>query len=294
MDAFKFTLAADGTSLAYQSHGSGHPLIFTNGYATSTFYWRPLMGRLGHRARLVTWDLKGHGRSAPARDMGSVTVPACADDLRRVMDAAGIERATLLGFSFGCQIVLEAWRHFPDRINAIVPILGPYGRPFDNVFDPRVGKVVFRAFQMAGPRGASMMLRTGWYGAKLPGSHEVARKLGMVCNSVGAGDMRPFYDHLGAIDAETWFAMGAAAQEHSAEDLLSTIDVPVLVITGGRDSFAPAHLGQRMSELIEGSRWLHIADATHTGLLGHTDVIGDEVERFLDSLDAKPARQAVT
>lgn len=288
MNSLRFTVAADGTSLAYQSTGQpigeSAPLLFTNGFATSSFYWKPLLERLANRGQAVTWDLKGHGRSAPARDMRAVSVPSCADDLRRVMDAAGIEKATLLGFSFGCQIVLEAWRHFPDRINAIVPILGPYGRPFDNLIDPRLGKLAYRAFSMAGSRGAGAMLRTGYYGSQLPGTHRLVKRLGIVCPTVDSMAMQPFYKHLGAIDAPTWYAMGKAAQEHSAEDILETIDVPVLLITGGRDAFAPPHLGTKMSELIPHSQRLHLDAATHTGLLGHAVEIGDEVERFLNTL----------
>lgn len=288
LQSLRFTTAADGTSLAYQSLGQRNeqsvPLLFTNGYATSSFYWEPLVGRLRHRGQLVTWDLKGHGRSAPARDLRAVSVPSCADDLRRVMDAAGIEKATLLGFSFGCQIVLEAWRHFPDRIHAIVPVLGPYERPFDNLIDPRFGRAMFRAFKVAGARGAGTMLRTGYLGAQLPGTHRLARRLGMVCPTVDSVAMQPFYKHLGAIDPATWYAMGTAAQQHSAEDLLETIRVPVLLITGGRDAFAPPAIGQRMMELIPQAQRLHIESATHTGLLGHADEIGEAVESFLDQV----------
>jgi pimeloyl-ACP methyl ester carboxylesterase len=281
-DALKFTVAADGTSLAYRVHGQGRPVVFTNGYATSTFYWDPLVQRLKGRAQLVTWDLKGHGRSAPARRPELYDVPACADDLRRVLDASGIEKATLVGFSFGCQIVLEAWRHFPDRIEAIVPILGPFGRPFDSLIHPRVGRAVYEVFRRAGQRGAGMMLKTGHLSTRLPGSHEIARQLGFVCSNVTIDQMRPFYDHLGRIDAPTWYALGAAAQAHSAEDLLETIGVPVLVISGGKDAFAPPELSLTMAERIPGARHVHLDDATHTGLYGKPDVIADALAQFLE------------
>lgn len=280
----KFTVAADGTSLAYQDRGQGRPVIFTNGYATSTFYWSPLLDRLKTRARLVTWDLKGHGRSAPARSPEMLDVPACADDLRRVLDASGIEKATLVGFSFGCQIVLEAWRHFPDRIEGIVPILGPFGRPFDSLIHPKVGRALYGVFRRVGPRGAGMMLRTGQVTTRLPGTHEIAKQLGFVCSNVTIEQMRPFYEHLGLIDPATWYALGAAAQGHSAEDLLESIDVPVLIISGGRDAFAPQGLSETMAERIPKALHLHIEEATHTGLYGQADKIGKALEDFLDTL----------
>ncbi|MFU8804084.1 MAG: alpha/beta fold hydrolase [Bradymonadaceae bacterium] len=278
----KFTVAGDGTSLAYQTRGSGQPIVFTNGFATSTFYWQPLLERLQPHARLVTWDLKGHGRSAPARRPELFDVPSCADDLRRVLDATGIEKATLVGFSFGCQIVLEAWRHFPDRIEAIVPILGPVGRPFDSLIHPKVGRTLFDIFRLGGTRGARLMLETGRQAVKLRGTHEIAQQLGFICPNVTVAQMQPFYDHLGLIDAVSWHALGAAAQNHTAEDLLESIECPVLVISGGKDAFAPARLSRLMAERIPNAHHLHLETATHTGLFGQADLIGEAVEGFLN------------
>ena len=72
--------ARDGTQIAYAVHGrSGPTLIFANGYSTSTFYWDDLIAQLAGEARMITWDLKGHGRSEPAphaRFRFSLTAPA--------------------------------------------------------------------------------------------------------------------------------------------------------------------------------------------------------------------------
>ena len=58
--------ARDGTAIAYRDEGSGPALVFTSGYTSSDFYWERLLPRFRGRARLITWDLKGHGRSEPA------------------------------------------------------------------------------------------------------------------------------------------------------------------------------------------------------------------------------------
>ena len=86
--------AADGTRLAYAARGEGPVLIFTNGLATSSFYWRRVLPHFERRARIVTWDLKGHGDSGPARSLASTTVADSADDLRRVLDAASLTAPT--------------------------------------------------------------------------------------------------------------------------------------------------------------------------------------------------------
>ena len=110
------TVARDGTRISYAVLGDRGPYwVLVNGYGTTDFYWRYLIPHFRDRVRFVTWDLKGHGASEPARSEVGCSIPEAADDLRRVMDAAGVHRAALLAFSLGCQIILEAWRHIPDR-----------------------------------------------------------------------------------------------------------------------------------------------------------------------------------
>ncbi|WP_158542272.1 alpha/beta fold hydrolase [Lujinxingia litoralis] len=281
----KWAIAADGTSVAYWDHGGeGLPVIFTNGYATSTYYWDGLVEALGESVRVITWDLRGHGRSCAARDPASLTVEGCTDDLRRVMDAAGVERAVLVAFSFGCQIVLEAWRQMPERIAGLVPILGPFERPFDTLVDPRVGPGLYKLFRRVRPPVVATLLRASARAGRLPGVHRLAQLSGVVGRGVSAAAMTPFYETLAGIDPPSWHALGLAAQEHSARDVLESISAPTLVVAGGRDVFSPGALGREMAALIPGARLLWLAEATHTGLLGHPDAIAQALRTYLDDL----------
>ncbi|QDG50353.1 alpha/beta hydrolase [Persicimonas caeni] len=276
------TLAGDGTSLAWRSEGDGPAIVFVNGFATSNSYWLYLIERFRRRGQLVTWDLKGHGRSGPARDLEQVSIEGSVDDMLRVMDAAGVEKATLIGFSMGCQIILEAWRHAPDRISAIVPILGPYERPFDTAFPRGVGRIAFELFKRTGSRLGGLALKSASLTSQHPVSYTIAKLAGLVGKNVRYRDMEPFFEHLAEIDGPTWAALGVAAQSHSARDVLPTIEVPTLIVTGGKDSFAPPRLGQKMQRLVPDSELLVVPKAGHTGLLGHNEVIEEEVEHFLE------------
>jgi pimeloyl-ACP methyl ester carboxylesterase len=277
----QFVSARDGTQIAYRSRGEGRALVFVNGYTTSEFYWIPMMERHLPEARYITWDLKGHGDSGPARDLAQCTIQDSVDDMRRVMDAAGIEKATILGFSLGCQVTFEAWRQMPDRIEALVPILGTYGQPYDHVVHPLVGRSIYKALSALGPRVGDILLKAGYIGTKLPFTHTANRLSGLFDRKLSRKDMKPFYDHFAKIDGRTWVSIGLAAQGHSAADLFDTIDIPVLIIAGGRDVFTPAHLSQQMERLIPGATLVTIPEATHAGLLEVPDKIGPAITSFL-------------
>ncbi|MGE0708276.1 MAG: alpha/beta fold hydrolase [Planctomycetota bacterium] len=291
--------ARDGTPIAYvvrgaQADGDAPALVFTSGFTASHFYWRHLLPRFEPHARLIAWDLKGHGSSGPARDPLAVRVEDSVDDLRRVLDACGVERAVLFAFSLGCQVILEAWRHMPARIAGLVPILGTYERPFDNLFHPALGPRLFRVFRRVGPTIGGPALKAGWLQSRAPLSFRLSQRLGLIGPRVAREDMEHFFAHMPRIHGPTWARMGIAAQEHSARDLLPTITAPVLVVGGGKDTFTPTHLSEHMARAIPGAELLLLPEGTHTGLFEFPSVIADRAEAFLRAheLLAAPPPQA--
>lgn len=277
----RWTVSEDGASLAFWDEGEGPVVVMTNGYANSTLYWEHLRQRLRQNYRVIRWDLRGHGRSGAARDPETMTVEGCADDLRRILDAAEVDNAVLAGFSFGCQIVLESWRHFPERIEGLIPVLGPCESPFNTLIDPRIGPLIYRFYQGTGPSVWSPLLKLGSRVSRLEMIHGLVQKIGFVGSNVTLKEMEPFYLHLAEIHAPSWYALGLGAQRHSARDILSSIDVPTLVVAGGGDRFSPGELGREIAEAITDAQLTWIEDATHTGLFDAPEIIGEAVEEFL-------------
>lgn len=278
----RWTTASDGTSLAFWDEGQGPAVVLTNGFANSTLYWEPLRHRLRKNFRVIRWDLRGHGRSGAVRDPSTISIAGCADDMRCVLDAAGVDRAAIAGFSLGCQIVLEAWRHFPERIDSLLPVLGPCERPFDTLLHPRLGPLVYDIFRTVPAAAWGGLLKFGALrGTMLRPVHEMAKQFGIVGRRVSFEEMEPFYRHLAQLDVRTWYLIGLAAQRHSARDLLADIDVPTLVIAGGGDRFSPGHLGREVAEAIDSAELLWLEEATHTGLFDERERIGAAVEEFL-------------
>jgi 3-oxoadipate enol-lactonase len=126
------TLAADGTPLAFASGGprdAERAIVCSNGVGVSTFFWDYVGEYFSKTHRVVIWDYRGHGASGRPADARTMTMSSLADDLARVLDANGIERAVLLGHSMGCQVILEFARLFPDRVLGLVPMLGSVRPP---------------------------------------------------------------------------------------------------------------------------------------------------------------------
>ncbi len=274
--------SADGSAVAFRVEGQGPALLLTNGITTSNFFWSYLHRRWASRHTVINWDLKGHGQSAPARSPEAASVPALADDLLRVLDASGQPRATLIGFSMGCQVSLEAYRRAPERVEALVLLLGASGRVFDTALGP-VGKLLHRGIAGMSRRAFAVSLR----GLQRVVGSRVGYRLGRGLRLVGPeakrADVQRFIDHfVRELDPATLAAMALAAQAHSADDLLPQIRVPTLIVGGDSDVFAPgARVGAEMQRKIPGSELLRLPYGTHTSLFEHHAEIGAAIDDFL-------------
>ena len=106
--------------LAIEEAGEGVPVVLLHGLTATRRY--VVMGskaleRGGHR--VIAYDARGHGQSSPA---SPYTYEALADDLRGVLDGAGVEQAVLAGASMGAHTIVRFALDHPERALALVLI----------------------------------------------------------------------------------------------------------------------------------------------------------------------------
>jgi len=105
--------------LHYTLAGSGPLAIaLTHGLAASEATWAAQVPALVTRHRVLTWDLRGHGRSGTAP--APCTPADLAADLRGVLDRAGRERAVILGHSAGGVVAMQLALDSPERVAGLV------------------------------------------------------------------------------------------------------------------------------------------------------------------------------
>jgi len=283
-------LAPDRTQIAYSVSGrsaSARPaLVLTNGLTTSSFFWKYLQPHWRNTHTVVTWDLPGHGRSEPAQSELSASIEGQPAILARVMDAAGVSSAVQLGWSVGCQIVLELYKQLPERCLALGTLFGPAEHALTLTALPIPGAWIHAWLNHKHGVTSAAIVQAAAQIAALPGGPALARALGLVGS--GDQDVRQLLADLGRVDSKTGQRMALSAQAHSAFDVLARLHVPLLILAGERDAFAPPErVGAPMHEAAPGSVFVTLPGATHTALLDHADQIADAVDHFL-------ARQAVT
>jgi pimeloyl-ACP methyl ester carboxylesterase len=289
---------SDGSPLFYESwgeRGAHAPVLFCDGIGCDGYVWRYLRDDLGQRYGLHP-HYRGHGRTALPKDPARVTIEDLADDVACVLDDALVDRAVLIGHSMGVQVALETYRRHADRVAGLVLVCGAPSHPLKTFKGsamledllPTIQKWIHRV-----PGVINRMTRT-----LLPTrlAYEVASRLEIRRELVEPADFMPYLEGMARIDARLFVAMLSAAGQHSAEDLLPEIAVPVLVIAGGRDGFTPPERSRAMSEAIPSAELLEIPNASHTAPIERpklvVETIRDFIARRIDAASLGSTRQA--
>jgi pimeloyl-ACP methyl ester carboxylesterase len=274
--------APDGTRIAFTTAGSGPALVLTNGLTTTSFVWKYLRPHWLAKHTVVTWDLPGHGESEPARSAASQTVAAQPAIIARIMDELGLARATQIGFSVGCQVVLELARQFPERCDAVVTLFGSFEHALSSTALPVSGALFHRMLSdRHGAAFAAFVLSLAQL-VRLPGGLAPARRLSILGAQTSDSDLRALIADMRRLHFPTIAALACSAEAHSAADLLASLQLPLLVIAGDRDRFAPpSAVGEPLHRAVPHSVFVRLPEATHTALLDQHVLIAREVDRFL-------------
>lgn len=112
----------NGISLHYTSHGSGIPVIFIHPPLMSGANFEYQVKELSQYFRVISFDIRGHGRSHLSRE--KVTYSLIAEDIVSLMDYLELDKAFIAGYSTGGGIALEFMLNYPDRVYGGIVISG--------------------------------------------------------------------------------------------------------------------------------------------------------------------------
>jgi pimeloyl-ACP methyl ester carboxylesterase len=266
---------SDGVSIAYQLVGDGpRDVILVLGFATHLeLQWEmPPFARFCDRiasfARLIIFDKRGTGLSDPVSEVP--TLEQRVDDIRAVMDAAGSQRATLVGISEGAPTsVLVAATH-PERVEALV-LYGAMGRTTEAPDYPwavpaealRESAAAFIApYWGRDARGTLELFAPSV--ADDPRAIELAGRLER--SAASPGMVQKIFEMFLDIDVR---------------DVLPTIRVPTLVLHRRLDRVVNRRAGRELAAQIPGARYVELPGIDHLPWAGDPEPVLGELEEFL-------------
>ncbi len=258
-------------NIAYQVIGDGPlDLVFVPGFISHLdLQWADpriarFLEKLASFSRLILFDKRGTGLSDPVA--GPAPLEDRMDDVRAVMDAAGSERAALLGVSEGGPMSVLFAATYPERTRALV-LCGTFPTGTLDPADNPGGQRWVDAVQTL--RAAAEHWGEGRTLALLGPSADSERDRigrGMFERSAASPQM-----------VRTLIDMG---NETDVRDLLPNVRVPTLVLHR-EEEFVPVECAHYMAEHIPDARLVVLPGADHIPFYGDADGYAEEIEEFL-------------
>ena len=258
-------LRSDDAEIVYEVQGNGRPVVLLHPFPCHHEFWYPIAPALNSRYRLITPDLRGHGDSEIGE--GPALMSKHAQDVVRVLDAAGVGKAAFIVCSIGGYIWFEFWRRFRERVSAVVLC---DTRPQPDTPQARSNRLKAAADVLE--QGTEPFLESMI--PKLMGRTTVGTRPDLV---EGA---RRMMQKMSPQDISL-VQRGMAERPDSVADL-KTINVPTLIVMGEEDVLATVADGELMRQGIAGSQLKMVAKAGHFAPWEQPEVMGTLLRQFLD------------
>ena len=256
--------ASESNGTAWEVHGSGPSVILIHGFGLHRAMWQWQLPVLTPHFRVVTYDLYGHGESAPPQ--GTPSLSMFSSQLLRVMDHCGLERAAVVGFSLGGMIARRFALDHPSRLSALAILHSAHDRT------PAEREAIFRRVRECRESGPSANVDSAlerWFTpafrAEAPALVETVR--GWIAANDPATYAR-IYQVLADGDREIARGLGG-------------ISCPTLVMTGEKDPGNTPAMSRTMAALIPGARLVILPELRHMALAESPSEVNRPLSAFL-------------
>ena len=250
-------------------------VVFLHGVGGGRHTWA---AQQAHAAQLgwrsLAWDMPGYGDSATVTpyDFASLAQALC-----RLLDAAGLQQAVLVGHSMGAMVALQAWTQAPQRISGMLlaassPAFGHTDGDFQQQF------LAQRLAPLEAGQSMADIAQRLIPSMTAPGSDSD--------RSARLARLAPAYQSMAAVPPDTYRAALQALVQFEQRAALPTITVPVLCLAAEHDRTAPPSVMARMAQKISTARYACLADAGHLLHCEQPDAFNAEMATFLK--DVKP------
>ncbi len=246
---------------------TGKPtIIFLHGVGLDKACWTAQVPALSNRARVITYDLLGHGDCRkPDRD---ISLTDYAEQLRKVMDAAGLDKAVLVGFSFGGLILQLFATTYPERVEKLV-IMGAVYRRTEEQLAAIQGRL--DTAEREGPEAIISAALARWYSPEFQAANPDV--IEATKTRLRSNIPKEF------LSAYRIFI----TSDHLVTGKLEQITAPTLVIAGELDPGSTPEMAQTMAAEIPNAQLCIIPGARHMLPVESADAVNTALINFLDA-----------
>lgn len=266
----------DDTRIFYREAGEGTPLILIHGWPLSSELFAKNISALAEQYHVIVPDLAGFCNSEFSGNPQEWTVEKYAQDILALMDELGIEQAVIGGMSMGGPITLSMFEQAPDRFIGMLlidTIAAPAAAPEKQLWLGWVQRIQEKGVKSIPPYVMDEMLTAE---VRMNNPELVNQVATIMKNASKEGAIAGAY---------------ALANRPDFRPLLSSINVPTLILVGMQDSIYPYEIAQRMQKKIPNSELVILDNGNHAAIIEEADAANEAILSWMNETSPAAANQ---
>jgi 3-oxoadipate enol-lactonase len=259
----------ENLNIYYEIIGQGQPLVMIRGVGSNVDHWYEQVPDLSQKYQLLVFDNRGIARTSDPG--GSFSTKNMAADTVALMEAVGIKKAHLLGYSMGGMIAQEFALAYPHKINGLILVATDCGISLRTEARPEYSRLF------------TEMIRLGTNEAKTSAAGCLFAKQ----TFKNRPDIIQRYAEVSLrfpASQKTLERQWEAITLHDACSRLQNITAPTLVITGSEDVLIPPENSRLLAERIPDAQLRTITGGGHLFVVEQPQQFNEAVLGFLEGL----------
>ena len=259
----------DECQLHYEEYGSGTPLLLIHGLGSSTLDWEYQIPTLSQHYRVISLDLRGHGRSDKPRERYSIA--GFAEDVAALVEHLNLPPVHLVGISMGGMTGFQVGVDYPQLLKSLTIVNSA----------PEV--------KIKRPKDV-LMVAQRWTFSRLLSLETIGKKLGrLLFPKAEQVELRLKVERRWPMnDKRAYLASLDAIIGWGVRERLARITCPTLVVTADHD-YTPVASKQAYVDELPNARLLVVEDSRHATPMDQPEFFNTQLLAFLAEVDQQPA-----
>ncbi len=244
-------------------------LVFIHGLSGSSSAWVKYEEKFAKQYNILTFDLRGHGKSAKPKIYEEYSIRHFVEDLYALMRHMRIEQCILISHSFGALVGLGFLAEHADMVTAAV-----FLSPHFAVGNMRLARMI-KPFL-----GIAIKIIKPFSSSRAGGHIDYSQY-----KNTGDWNIRRMFADIRNTSLRVYLYATKQSYAFDGEKILKAIRIPVLIVHGKKDTIFPVENGINMAAKIENSKLILLDTADHIIVLNNDAEVSRAIEDFVGGIN---------
>jgi len=240
-------------------------LVFIHGLSGSSSAWIPYEDFFSKKYNVLSFDLRGHGKSFRMKNYGDLSFDKMSEDLYALLKHEKVKKFILVSHSLGTLVAFDFINRYKKMIEKTIFLSPDYN---------------------SSERGSTKVLKYLFLPTKIMNYFPMIKHFGKQVDysfhkNSGDWNVKRMIADISNTGLRNFFFCTLYSCYPNYTEVLRDLKMPVLIVHGRKDSIIPVKKSEEMNKLVKNSKLVILEDADHIVVLNNFNEVSREIEKFI-------------